>query len=657
MIEQLPGIHQHVSLSLAQLLLNGEVVAIVDDDAAIREPLRIYFEEHGLAVVECSSAADLWQVLKNRRVALILLDIGLPDTDGLTLLPQILGQYPDVAIVMLTGVADLQVAVSCMRLGATDYLSKPVQLGDIFRVAKKALEKRRLIFENRKYQEELEEAHFRIKLLHQLSMKMNTVYLSTVELDEILRAILVGITAKEGLGFNRAFLAMFDEDNQVLQGRMAIGPSCREAASQVWGEMESRELSFLQIVNNFRQTCTGQDAAVNAIAQALRIPATETEHLLIRAVENRRSYKVSPEHGRRPVPLDRRSKNGARQAEESPWFTKRQDREKEPIVLPVPTDLINLLGEDSFVVVPLYSPGRSFGVIIVDNYVTRHSILDSHVSALELFASQASLAIEQSHLYNEMQKKMAEMKAVNQELDRSKDLLVEAERYSALGHMAAQLVHIIRNPITSIGGISRILSKKTTDGEWLKYLNVIIHETERVESTLADLFDFVTYEQIHEEPLPLCTVIKKTAMLLQADMTKKRVVLVVDCPGPEPVVLGDMHQIRQAFLHLLKNAVEAMPDGGQLTIAVRSAEEQVTVSVIDTGHGIPDSYLDKAKDPFFTTKTYGTGMGLTLVDRVVTAHAGTFSLHPHSGGGLEARVVLPLSRDGSAENPAREGEE
>jgi len=648
------GLHQHISLSLAQLLLGGEVIAVVDDDAAIREPLRIYFEEHGLAVVECAAAADLWLVLQTREVALVVLDIGLPDTDGLTLLPQIVDQYPDVAVVMLTGVADLQVAVSCMRLGATDYLSKPVQLEDIFHVAKKALEKRRLIFENRKYQEELEEAHFRIKLLHQLSMKMNTVYLSTVELGEILRAILVGITAKEGLGFNRAFLAMFDEDNRTLQGRLAIGPSCREEAARVWGEMESRDLSFLQIVNEFRQTCTEQDAAVNVIARALLIPASDTEHLLIRSVTNKRSFKVSPENNRRPVPLDRRNLNGARQ-NDAAWFRERRARDEEQEPLPVPEDLINLLGEDSFVVVPLYSPGRSFGVIIADNYVTRHPILDTHVNALELFASQASLAIEQSHLYNEMQKKIAELQAVNHELDRSKDLLVEAERYSALGHMAAQLVHIIRNPITSIGGISRILSKKTTDGEWLKYLNVIIHETERMESTMEDLFDFVAQEEIHEEDLPLCTVIKKTAMLLQSEMTRKRVVLVVDCPGPEPVVRGDMHQIRQAFLHLLKNAVEAMPDGGLLTAAVRSGEGAATVSVIDTGQGIPESYLAKAKDPFFTTKTYGTGMGLTLVDRVVAAHGGTFSLHSHTGGGLEARVVLPLPQSASHAEQAGEG--
>jgi len=642
MVEAVSGLHQHVSISLGQLLQNGEIVAIVDDDAAIREPLKIYFEEHGLPVAECASAADLMQVMASRNVALVLLDIGLPDTDGVSLLPRIVDQYPDAAVVMLTGIADLRVALDCMRKGATDYLSKPVQLEEIFHVARKAMEKRRLIFENRKYQEELEEAHFRIQLLHQLSLKMNTVYLSTGELDQILRAVLVGITSKEGLGFNRAFLVMFDDDGRVLRGRMAIGPSSRAEAGRVWGEIQERELNFLEIVDNLKETSTTQDAAVNAIARALVVSAEDTENILISSVLGRRSFRVSPENGWVPVPLERRNGNGGRRNNGVIIYERREREEEAVPALAVPGDLINILDEDSFVVVPLYSPGRSFGVIIADNYVTRRDIQDSHIGALELFASQASLAIEQSLLHNERQRKIAELEAVNQELDRSKDLLVEAERYSALGHMAAQLVHIIRNPITSIGGVSRILSKKNIDPEWVKYLNVIIHETERVEATLEDLFDFVGQSEIHKEELALCEMIRKIALLLQSSMAKHGVTWEMECPAPEPVIQGDMHQLRQVFLHLFKNAVEAMGDGGKLTIVVAVAEGQAIVSVVDTGPGIPESYLAQAKNPFFTTKTYGTGMGLTLVDRIVSAHGGSFSLKPHPGGGLEVRVALPF---------------
>lgn len=644
MVEPVAGLHHHISLSLSQLLQNGEVIVVVDDDAAIREPLRAYFQEHGLAVMESDNGAGLMRLLEMHNVALVLLDIGLPDTDGLSLLPRIVDQYPDVAVVMLTGVVDLAVALDCLRKGATDYLSKPVQLHEIFHVAKKAMEKRRLILENRKYQDELEEAHFRIQLLHQLSIKMNSVYLSTVVLDEILRAILVGITAHEGLGFNRAFLAMFDEGRQMLRGRMAIGPGCREEAGKIWGEMKERAMNFLQIIDSMKDQCSRDDLVVNRIVRRLEVPASEADNILIAAATLRHSIAVSRDNGCQPVVLERkRAGSGG-----AVWM--RHDGlspPKKPPALAVPHDLIQLFGEDSFVVVPLYSPGQSFGVIIADNYVTRRPILDSHIGSLELFASQASLAIEQSHMYLAMQKKIVELEALYEELDKNKDLLVEAERYSAIGQMAAQLVHTIRNPITSIGGVSRILAKKTSDEGWLKYLNVITKETSRLETTLEELFDFVSQVEPQKEQVFICSLIKKTLLLLQNGMTRQRVAWELDCPETEPTLVADPRQLRQILLQLCKNGIEAMTEGGKLTVTVRVDAAQLFIVVRDTGVGLVESQLSHARDPFFTTKTYGTGMGLTLVEKAVQAHGGEFSLKTsEKDGGMTAQVILPLSDAG-----------
>jgi signal transduction histidine kinase/DNA-binding response OmpR family regulator len=615
MIEPFSGFHRHVSLAQDQLLADHEVVAIVDDDAAIREPLKTYFEEQGLPAAEACDAAGLWHLLATRKVALVLLDIGLPATDGLSILPQILDRDPDVAVIMLTGVADLQVALDCIRTGADEYLSKPVRFNEILFTVRKVLEKRRLVFENRKYQEELEEAHFRIQLLHQLSIKMNTVYLSTVELDEILRAILVGITANEGLRFNRAFLAMFDKKRQYLEGRLAIGPRCREVAGRVWAELQEKKLGFLDIMRNIKNNCG--DLEVNQMIKSLRIPVAASDHLLIKAALDRRSIRVT----------------GGRATDH------------------VPPDLIDFLGEDTFVVVPLFSPGRSFGVIIADNFVTGQSIDDSYVGALELFASQASLAIEQSHLYVDMQKKIGELEALNHELDKNKDLLIKAERYSALGHMAAQMVHVIRNPITSIGGISRILAKKITEPEYGKYLQVMIKETDRLESTLGDLFDFVSHVELSKESAPLYQLIHKTLMLVQSSLAKQEITVDLDLPEPEPVLEMDVRQMQQMLLHLFRNAVEAMPHGGTLSVTVRVKAERVQIAISDTGIGIPEAAITLAKDPFFTTKTYGTGMGLTMVERVVKAHHGDFILHKLDHG-LQVEVHLP-GPTGSSPSPAQ----
>jgi signal transduction histidine kinase len=641
MLDSSHNLPHHIALAPEQLLTNGEIVVIVDDDAAITSPLASYLADQGLAVEIRNNAADLFAILREKNVALVLLDIGLPDTDGVSLIPQLVDQYPDLAIIMLTGVADLQVAMDCIRKGADDYLSKPEKFDKILFVVKKTLEKRRLIFENRKYQEDLEKAHFRIQLMHQLSLKMNSVYLSTVELDEILQAILVGITANEGLRFNRAFLAMFDAEGKYLIGRMAIGATCRDRAARIWNEMQQRKLKFLDIVHNIRQSCALEDFDVNSIIRQLRIPVSDSSNILIRSAQERRSIKVDRRNDCIPAVLERR--NFYNEKEGYPQeFDRRSENSKDITDLAVPHDLIALLQEEDFVVVPLYSPGRPFGVIIADNFVTRNPIFDSQISALELFASQASLAIEHSHLYMDMQKKIHELEELNHELDKNKDMLIEAERYTALGQMAAQMVHAIRNPVTSIGGISRILTKKITDQSNRRYLEAIIKESSRLESILQALFDFVSQKQASKEKGLLSQLLHKTLVLLQGTIAKQHIEIQLQVMENEPQLVMDEQQIRQMMLHLLKNALEAMPDGGILFIHLARAEgNRLALSIRDSGTGISDSHIKQVTDSFFTTKTYGTGMGLTLVERIVKAHGGSFELHKLPVG-LEVAVYLPL---------------
>jgi len=606
MLESVPGMH-HISLAPDKLLAQDEVIVIVDDDAAIREPLRIFLESNDLAVVEAASGEQLKNLFGSVNIALVLLDIGLPDVDGLTLLPQIVNDHPGVGVIMLTGMADLEVALDCIRKGADDYLSKPVQFHEILLVVRKVLERRRLIAENFKYQEELEKAHFRIQLLHQLSLKMNSVYLSTVELDEILQAILVGITADEGLRFNRAFLAIFDEEGHVLQGRLAIGSECREEAGRIWSELREKKLDFLEIVQNIKKSCLNGDTRVTQLIKMLQVPVTDTQHILIKSAMERRSILV--ERGRADVP--------------------------------VAGDLIELLSEDTFVVVPLFSPRKSLGVIIADHFVTREPITKDLIRSLEIFANQASLAIEHSRLYMEMEDKIYELENVTHELEKNKDMLVESESLSALGQMSAQLVHVLRNPITSIGGAARILAKKTTDEKSLEFVNMIVNETTRLESTLKDLFDFVRQMKVEKKCEPLYPLIKKTLLLLQPTLVRHSIQVDLDVPDTEPVLEMDEQLIRKMMIHLTRNAIDAMPNGGNLTISVHKENGWVVISFADTGIGIAEAIQKRATDPFFTTKTYGTGLGLTLVEKIVAIHGGSFLLTKKQDGGMEARVSLP----------------
>jgi len=593
-----------LSAAVEDGLLDGdECIVIVDDSPDLVCLVQDFLGQRGLTVVAAGSADELRGRLAKDKVALVLLDIGLPDADGTALLPELKREHPDLAVIMLSAVTDLETALACLRYGADDYLTKPVRFNDLLATACRVLEKRRLTIRNRLYQRQIEQATFRIQLAHALAMKMNIAYLSTTELDEILHAILVGITAEEGLQFNRAFLALFDRSGVILQGRMAIGPGSLPA-----------ELSLTATADqppdpdpDARQRALEAHAAINRIVQALRVEARDSDHLLIRAVRSRQSINVVAGQCAHAVPLE----------------------------------LLGLLQEDSFVIVPLFSPSRALGVIIADHFVSRAPISEEQIQALESFASQASLAIEHCRLYMAMQRKIKELEDVTSELQKNKDLLVETERYSALGHMTARLAHSIRNPITAIGGTARLLARKIDNPEWLRFLSMMTGEVEKIEKTLEELSNFVEQSKPMLEQTHLLPLIRKALLLHFNALNERGIQKTVLFPGHDPLVKVDPRQMQQALVHLIRNSIEAMPQGGELTVSVMHKNGSVVIVLSDTGRELDREDTGREADPLHTTRIIGAGMGLALVRRIVQDHGGKLILESGGNGGTQATIVLP----------------
>lgn len=607
------------TLPASELLYPGEVVVVVDDSPEIVLLLAHYLRNQGFSVICAGSAREFYDLLDREKIGLVLLDIGLPDQNGNEILLNIAPTHPDLGIIMVTGTTDIEVALECLRQGADDYLTKPIGVERFIYTIKNTLKKRRLAIDNRRFQQELEITNARMRFLHHLNLKMNTAYLNTVELQGILQAILVGITSDDGLRFNRAFLALFSEDCRYLQGKLAIGPASPEHAGQVWGSIKEKGLHLDDILSTIRNNTITKDVEVNRIIQTLRIATEEEDHVLLQASRTKKSILVQKGWA-----------EGCR----------------------VPEELLRLLGESSFVVVPLFSPSKALGVIIVDNFVTGAPISAEDINGLEIFASQASLAIEHSHLYAAMAEKIAELELVTQELEKSKDLLVAAERAATIGQMSAQLLHSIRNPLTSIGGTSRLLVKKIHDPYIENFLQIITEESSKIEIILEDLFSFVEDTALTLGPHPLYSLVRKSLMIFYTTMKNSKIEYVLELNGLGPVLLIDENKIRQVFLHLIRNSLEAMPDGGLLRIAATEDDQYITISITDTGTGIAADTLPRVKDPFFTTKTYGNGIGLALVEQTVQAHGGTFSIHDAPGGGTQATVTLPKTSPTTERNQA-----
>jgi signal transduction histidine kinase/DNA-binding response OmpR family regulator len=599
----------NLSQSTVELVEPDESVAVVDDSPEIVLLLSHYLKAMGLKVVRAGSAGELYHLLDTEKIALILLDIGLPDQNGDEILEDIIPSHPDLGIIMVTGTTDIEVALNCLRLGADDYLTKPVSINQFHHSVLTTLQKRHLAITNRIYQQELQKTNTRMRFLHHLNLKMNTAYLNTVELTGILRAILVGITSDDGLRFNRAFLALYNENNSYLDGKLAIGPATREDAGRLWNSIKARGLQLDDILNSIQDKSVDTDVEVNRIIQTLHLSTLEHDHVFIHA-----------SHIQKPVHVTNGQATGC----------------------VVPEELLHTLGESSFVVVPLYSPGRPLGVMIVDNFVTRSPISIRDIGELEIFASQASLAIEHSHLYADMQKNINELETVTQELDKKKDLLLNAERDAVIGQMSAHLLHSIRNPLTSIGGTSRLLSRKINDSYMVEFLGIITKEANKIETILKDLFSFVETDEFSIEIHAIHPLLRKSVMMFYTTMKNQNITYSMNFNEEGPAVAVDDSKIRQVFLHLIRNGVEAMPNGGNLLIATTNDNKEITISITDTGQGIPTDSLPHVKDPFFTTKTYGTGMGLALVERIIKAHHGKFTIQDAPEGGTVATISLPI---------------
>jgi signal transduction histidine kinase len=234
-----------------------------------------------------------------------------------------------------------------------------------------------------------------------------------------------------------------------------------------------------------------------------------------------------------------------------------------------------------------------------------------------------------------------QLSELNTVVNKDKELLVEAERYAALGQISAQVYHEIRNPVLSIGGLARRLLKKPPAGPQL-FLEVIAKESERLEKILNNLFDFTRRIDLALKLSDPVQLVERVITLLQSDFEQCGVKTTLTVASPISELYIDQEQIYLALVHIIKNGIEAMIDGGNLDISIRQSETYVVISIKDSGEGIHAVHKKRVTEPFFTTKVHGTGLGLSLAQKAIHLHLGELVISPLASGGTEVRVFLPL---------------
>jgi two-component system sensor histidine kinase AtoS len=224
------------------------------------------------------------------------------------------------------------------------------------------------------------------------------------------------------------------------------------------------------------------------------------------------------------------------------------------------------------------------------------------------------------------------------EVKRLQEQMELRERLTALGEMSAGIAHELRNPMAVISGYLNLLSKKA-DPISRETIRSIAKEIDGMNHIIGDLLTFARPASLNRVKVHIKEMLEGClASALQASGTGTRVETVVNID--DIVVIVDEVLMRQAFTNLLQNAVEAMPEGGTLSIlGEKNIELKITIQ--DTGAGIPDENLKKIFLPFFTTKDRGVGLGLALVHKIILSHGGRIEAKSVEGKGTTFMVVLP----------------
>jgi signal transduction histidine kinase len=290
-------------------------------------------------------------------------------------------------------------------------------------------------------------------------------------------------------------------------------------------------------------------------------------------------------------------------------------------------EILRLLGIE--LCYPMISMNRLIGILLVGAKDKGKGFSKHELSFISLLTPQTGIALENALLYKEQRERFRRM--------------LRADKLATIGELAAGAAHEIRNPLTAIKSSLQYLETKSQDEKARKLLNTALEETGRIEEILAGLLSFSRPSDIKKERHDLLENLEETLELIAFQARKQQIRIVKEFPASPLYLNADKSQLKQLFLNLFFNSLQAMNGGGELKLEVTLPDSQnVLVAVCDTGEGVPEENLDRIFDPFFTTKKGGTGLGLSICYGIVKSHSGEIEVRSKPGQGTTMLIRIPL---------------
>jgi signal transduction histidine kinase len=404
----------------------------------------------------------------------------------------------------------------------------------------------------------------------------NSGLMETMDIDEILRLVLEGVT--KNIGFDRARIYLVNEKKNILECKMAVGVDEGEV-------------------------------------KGITLPLNPEESIVGRSIFERKPFIIP-------------------------------DVNQDPRVNPVLKKRFNL---HSLVVIPILSKEKVLGAIAADHIEPGKNITRETLESVMTFSQQAGLAIHNAFMYQELKTFSDQMgekiQKTTADLRRAEAQLIRSEKLAALGQLAAGIAHEIRNPLTSINilihSLTESLSSENSNREDLKVIEEEIH---RINETVDQFLRFAKPAPPLLEKTEVLPIFEETLQLLRPQIERQSISVQRDFRSL-PSITIDKEQIKQVILNLLMNAIQAMPEGGQLELKgqVSGDNQWIQLSIQDSGIGIPPEDINKLFNPFFSTKEGGIGLGLSIAHRIIDQHYGKIEVESSPERGTIFTIWLPIS--------------
>ncbi len=497
-------------------------------------------KREGYDALTASDYDSALSILDSNRLDAAIVDIILPRKSGIELLKELSNREPSIPVIMITGEPNISQIPEIVRAGAYDFISKPVIKDALLKVVSKAVEKKRLVDETRRLQDQIK---------HHAEQLEITVARRTRELAEahkFLNIVLDSSTEYALIAIDKdGLITLFNRGAELIFGYGAEEIKGRRAAELADGDVTQDQTPFLSIARSI---------------------ASE---------------------GRHQSEMQLRRSDGR-------WFTA------------------------SVAITPICEAEEELmGYLIVAKDLTTDRLNEEHLRHMQ-------------------------------------EQLARNEKIAALGRMAAQVAHEVKNPLAGLRLYSLHLKSKVTgklaDNE-MALVDKIIEGINQLSDTAEQVLSFARTVQLSRRKVDLNRIIKDSLALLEPQLNENGINVNLNLAEPSAIAMLDEVSMRSTLINLMLNSIQAMALGGELIVSTAASEETLRLSIADTGCGMNEDQMKNVFEPFYTTKSQGLGLGMSFASKIIEMHGGAVSVESHVNRGTSISIALPV--EGEKANEAR----